>query len=148
MQQKQAFYEGKTYEKEILSYISGKKIEELTLIVYGAGDKGKWMAVRYREKMKKFKKVIFVDTKKAGENFFGHVIQPAEIIAEMEPEKLMIIIAADNYYSGAGKSIGESLINNYHLKEAKEFFFLDKLNNSMNMPLDVCGTVESWADGM
>lgn len=148
LQQKQAFYEGKTYEKEILSYISGKKIEELTLIVYGAGDKGKWMAVRYREKMNKFKKVIFVDTKKAGENFFGHVIQPAEIIAEMEPEKLMIIIAADNYYSGAGKSIGESLINNYHLKEGKEFFFLDKLNNSMNMPLDVCGTVESWADGM
>ena len=49
--QKQAFYEGRSYEKEILSYIIGKKIEGLRLIIYGAGDKGKWMLIRYREEI-------------------------------------------------------------------------------------------------
>lgn len=76
------------------------------------------------------------------------MIQPPDIIKESASEELMVIVAADNYYSGAGMAIGEILINTYHLQEGKEFFFLDKLNNSMNMPLDVCGTVESWADGM
>lgn len=148
LQQKQDFYERKFYEKEILSYISGKKIENLHLIIYGAGDKGKWMLVRYREKMKKFKKVSIVDSKKVGQDLSGFIIQPPDIIKESDTEKLMVIVAADNYYSGAGMAIGEILINTYHLREGKEFFFLDKLNNSMNMPLDVCGTVESWADGM
>lgn len=147
LQQKRDFYEGKSYEKEILSYISGKKIENVNLIVYGAGDKGKWMMVRYREKMQKFKDVFVVDAKKAGQNFFGHIIQSPEIIKEFMSDTFMIIIAADNYYSGAGEAIGDFLTNNYHFREGKDFFFLDKLNNSMNMPLDACGTVESWADG-
>lgn len=148
LKQKQDFYEGKSYEKEILSYITGKKLEDLCLIVYGAGDKGKWMLVRYREKMKKFKQIIIVDKNKIGQKFFQFIIQPPEVIKQFDKNEIMVIVAADNYYSGVGKEIGETLVNDYYLHDGKEFFFLDKLNNSMNMPLDGCGTVESWADGM
>lgn len=146
--QKQAFYEGRSYEKEILSYIIGKKIEGLRLIIYGAGDKGKWMLIRYREKMKKFKEVIIVDQNKQGHDFYGYIIKSPEIIRNYKMSEIIVIVAANTYYSGAGKGIGEVLTDKYDLREGKEFFFLDKLNNSMNMPLDICGTVESWADGM
>lgn len=148
LQQKQIFYEGRSFEKEIFTYIIGKKIEELRLIIYGAGDKGKWMLVRYREKIKKFKEVIIVDANKEGQLFSGYTINNPEIIKNYKVSEIVVIVATDNYFSGAGKEIGEVLTNKYNLREGNNFFFLDKLNNSMNMPLDACGTVESWADGM
>ena len=147
LKQQREFLECQAFEKEILSYISGRKIEELNLYIYGAGDKGKWMLVRYREKLKKFKSVTIVDKNKIGQDFYGYIIQSPEVLLTCDPQEIMVIVAANAYYSGVGKEIGNELLYKYHLHDGKEFFFLDKLNNSMNMPLDACGTVESWADG-
>lgn len=148
LKQKRDFYEDHSYEKEILSYIVGKNIEDLSLVVFGVGEKARLMLRRYRKKIKRFKEVFFIDSKKSGQTFFEFKVESPEILYEFNREKLMVIVATDTYYSDAGRTIGEDLINVYQLKEGKEFFYLDKLNNSMNLPLDACGTVKYWGDIM
>ena len=160
MSQKRIFYEEYWNKKDILAYISGKDIENLHLIVYGAGDKAMWMYERYREKIKKFKSVHIVDEKKNGENMHnervydhnktiwgGIKIEDPSIIKSYRKGELFVIVAAYEYWRGAGRSIGNRLIDEYGLSDGKEFFFLDKLNNSMVLPMDECGWTMKYLDG-
>ena len=72
------------------------------------------------------------------------IVESPDIIQNLPKENLLVIVAADNYWSGAGISIARTLIEKYDLIEGKHFFMLDKLNNSMNMGLTAASQVNTW----
>lgn len=151
------------YAKETswLEFVTNKVIYDTNLVVYGAGDKGKWMLKRYKSYIKQAKTFHLVDSNqlKIGKKMmdlesytewcqstFGSdmIVESPDIIQNLPKENLLVIVAADNYWSGAGISIARTLIEKYDLIEGKHFFMLDKLNNSMNMGLTAASQVNTW----
>lgn len=147
MDQKRNYFLNKTPERDLLSYIVGKDISSLNLIIYGAGDKGMWMYRRYRNLIRKFKSAIYVDKNRCGQELNGLKVENPSIIDTLERGTFIIIVAADKYYEGAGLAISNELINKYDFRDGKDFYMLDKLNASSQLYLDDISTVESWADG-
>ena len=76
----------------------------------------------------------------------NYLIKEPQIIRKYSKEKLLIIVAADKYYEGAGLKIANELIEKYNFREGKEFFMLDKLNNSMLLPLGEAARPFGWMD--
>ena len=60
---------------------------------------------------------------------------------------MVIIITANHYYEGAGVAIGNLLTERYGFRDGKEFFFLDKLNNSLELPLSESVKLFNHLDG-
>ena len=149
------FLLGKTSYTDILEMIFKKKLRKSNLVIFGVGDKAKWMHMRYREKLEKFKSCCYVtnDIKQQKKFFCNHrncttykIFSP-DIIKNIKKEEIVVIVAANHYYEGAGLMIAKELIEKYDLIEGKHFYMLDKLNESANLSLDAIGEVESWADG-
>ncbi len=150
-------------ERTIFEYIVRKKLEKMHLVFYGAGDKGKWAMRRYYEYIGRAAGFSLVDgdVKKQGKgindvltssdwdfNLLGNYrIESPQILKNIEKEQLVVVVTCDRYYSGPGADIGNMLIREYGLVEEKELFFLDKLNNSMDMHLSSTSTPFYFLDG-
>ena len=133
------------------------------LVIYGAGDKGKWAVRRYQDYISRAKEFVIVDGDKnkqgkgildvTGKGFGdfnpikNYIIESPDILHTIGKENMVVIVACDKYYSGAGAEIGNLLIDKYGLKENEEFYFLDKLNNSMELHMSSTSTPFSWLHG-
>lgn len=148
-------------ETNWLEFVTGKKLSQSHIIVYGAGDKGKWMLKRYDHYFKQAASFHLVDSDSAkygkkmmdivsyvdwGKFTLGSeaIVENPEIIRQYPRNSLLIIVAANNYWSGAGLSIARDLMKQYNLREGKEFFMLDKLNNSMMLGITEASRVSVW----
>jgi len=136
-------------ERTAFEYIVQKKFEDMHLVFYGAGDKGKWAIRRYYDYIRRIADFSLVDgdSNKQGKrisevladsewdlNTVGNfVIENPQIIKNINRKNLVVVVTCDRYYSGPGALIGNILIREYGLREGKELFFLDKLNYSMDM---------------
>lgn len=155
--QKQYFLKNAwSMERTIFEYITQKKFEKMHLVIYGAGDKGKWAIRRYHDYIGRVAQFSIVDSdvnkhgKKINEVLssydwdfnlpHNYLIEKPQILNNINKENLVVIVACDKYYSGAGAEIGNMLMKEYGLKEEKEIYFLDKLNNSMDMHMSSSAT--------
>ena len=129
---------------DILNYITHKNPRETTLIIWGAGDKGICMLNRYMNVISNYKQTFFVDNnfkniKSIGFPYFRYEVVSPDIIRNYSRQERLIIVAADSHICGAGKDIAKSLIQDFSLVEGEDFFMLDKINNSVNIPIDDIG---------
>lgn len=147
----------------IFEAIINRPIEKTHIVLYGAGDRGKWALRRYYNLFQKCKDFSLVDgdaskwgrksndvmgIEKPDITFREDVIiENPDIINSIKKENLVVIVAANRYYEGAGSSIGNMLIRKYGLREEKEFFFLDKLDCSMQFALSESSRPISFQDG-
>ncbi len=154
-------------ERTLFEYVTDTNFEDMTLVFYGMGDKGMWALKRYRDYIKRARKVLFVDgspskigsevNKVFTENSWDlnlvpgcyKVDSPSVLteISKTEKKNLVTIVCAEHYYRGAGASIGNLLIKEYGLREGENLFFLDKLNNTLEMNLSITSTPFYWANG-
>jgi len=144
--------------RTLLEHITNKDLPETNVIVFGAGSAARWLIKRFDSYLSRAKSFNIVDNNEARighpVSFSDWTIDPivkASLASKFQNEpikepiiinsflgkkqNLLVIIATGKYYSDASVSIGKQLIEQFGLTEGKEFFFLDKLNNSMNMPL-------------
>ena len=138
-------------ERSIFEMITKKNFEDMTLIFYGAGDKCRWAIKRYHNYLKRVKQFYVVDSdvNKQQKNvndiwdnsswdfntIQNYVVQGPDIIKNIKREDLVVVVTSEKYYQGAGARIGNYLMKEFNLQEGKELFFLDKLNNSMDLHL-------------
>lgn len=152
---KQEFYSRRNleyFDRTLFEYIVKKKLEKMHLIFYGAGDKGQWALRRYQTYIERAKKFTLMDgdPKKWGKTLEeingkieydlnlppNYVIQSPEVLLKENKESVVLIVCADKYYQGAGAAIGNMLMDKpYYMQEGKNLFFLDKMNNSLEMSL-------------
>ncbi|MDE6951291.1 MAG: hypothetical protein K2P64_10295, partial [Lachnospiraceae bacterium] len=74
-------------------------------------------------------------------------IERPALIRDIKADILVVVVTCDKYYAGPGAEIGNMLIREYGLQEGKELYFLDKLNNSMDMHLSSTSTPCLFIDG-
>ena len=150
-------------ERTIFEVITKTNFEDMHLIFYGAGDKAHWATKRYSNYIRRAKKVSVVDGNpdKQGKAFSEvfpdnsweleegeeQTIQSPDIIDDVPRDKLVVIVAVNSYYQNPGASIGNYLIQEFGLKEGRNFFFLDKLNNTMDMHLSETSTPLFYLQG-
>lgn len=150
-------------ERTLFERITKHNFEEMSIVLYGAGDKGKWALRRYYNYFKRSKKFTIVDSAeekwgKTSNEVMGvekydmtycpdFIIENPEIIRKINRKELVVIVAANRYYEGAGNAIGNLLIKKYGLREGKEFFFLDKMDNSIRLELSEAAKPWSFMDG-
>lgn len=148
--QKIDFVQNRVPGANLLELIIGKRMSETNLIIWGAGDRGKWMCSRYKYELAKFKKCIFVDRdkEKIGGQLGGYSIHGIEEINRYSMDDTVIFVAANHYYEGAGYSIGCELITQFGFTEGKNFFFLDALDESGKLPISDYSTVQTWVDAL
>lgn len=135
--QKEDFYCGKTKYKNILEVIIDKYLYETHLIIYGAGDKGKWIYTKLKDEINMAKSCIYVDNseEKHGKKIWGINILSPKVIEKYPKGKYVIIIATTHSYDKVAQEIAKSLKNDYSLFEGKDYFMLDKIIKSDSMPL-------------
>lgn len=163
-QQKQMFLKNAwKLERTVFEFITKKDFENMHLVLYGAGDKGKWAIRRYQDYIRRAAKFSIVDgdVNKHGKGINdvmpkdswdfcyveNYIIENPQIIRNIRKENLVVVITCDKYYAGAGAEIGNMLMKEYSLEEEKELYFLDKLNNSMDLHMSVTSTPVSWLHG-
>lgn len=143
-------------ERTIFEYITKRHFEKMHLIFYGAGDKCKWAMRRYYNYIERTREFHIVDGdeskwgKKVNDLMTNanydlnlpknYIVENPEIIRNISKDRLVVIVTCDRYYAGAGVEIGNLLIREYGLQEENELYFLDKLNNSMDMHLSSSST--------
>lgn len=122
-------------ESSIIKFITQKDLSQCTLVIYGAGDRGKYFVNRYEEEMCFFKKTIYVDgdENKQGTEYVDIPIESPDILKR--EKDVVIIIAVDQYYSRAGREISKWLANEVGLLEGIDFMFLDKLDSSSKLEM-------------
>ena len=151
-------------EHTIFEEVVNHKFENMHLVFWGAGDKAQWALRRYFRYILKCKNFTIVDSdcnkigKKTNECFKGvkdwnanrvsdFIIESTDCIEKISKNELVIIITANHYYEGAGAAIGNLLTERYGFRDGKEFFFLDKLNNSLELPLSESVKLFNHLDG-
>lgn len=146
--EQEIFLQGRSLEKNLFAYILKRKLPETHLIIYGAGDKGKWLHHRYREEIALCRSCIYVDNDNAKQGTFlnGYKILSPSVIAKYPRNKLIILIASSHSYDASSRSIALELCNIYDFEEGKEFFMLDKLNASAQYALSDFGSIKTWAE--
>lgn len=145
---KMDFAMGRTFEKNLLELIMKRKLSETNLLIWGAGDKGKWMQNRYYQELLKFKSCTYADksANKIGTKIGEFHVKSVDIIDNISRDDTVIIVAANKYYEGAGYEIGCELISKYGYEEGIDFFFLDVLDNSGQFTLSDYASVQTWVD--
>lgn len=149
-------------ERTIFEEIIAKPFEDMELVFWGAGDKCTWAIRRYEAYIKRCRGFYVVDGNpdkigksmaeiakvKKGVCGYGRnvTVQSPQLIDGIDKKRLVIVVAAEAYYKGAGASIGYDLLAR-GLKEGKDFFFLDKLNHSMEMGLSVTSRPFTYLEG-
>lgn len=121
----------------ILSYITGRNLSELELVIYGCGSRGCQMLHRYQKEISKFKSFCFVDRdkEKQGKSMMGVPIYAPEILMNRQQECL-IIVAINTYYEKPGREIASMLANQYGYQEGTGFLMLDKLDSSARFEME------------
>lgn len=124
------------FGESIIKYITGKPVEECSLVIYGAGDRGKYFINRYEEEINRFKSVCYVDGNPQKQNtyYMGIMIYSPNFL-EPHREDLVIIVGVDRYYERAGREIATYLANNLGYAEGRDFLMLDKLDNSSRLAM-------------
>lgn len=137
--QKNDFYCGKTKYKNLLELILNRYLYETHLIIYGAGDKGKWMYGKFKNEINMAKSCIYVDgsSEKQGKKIWGINILSPDVIAKYPKGSFAVIIATNHSYDKAAQNIAKFLNENYSLCESKDYFMLDRLIKSDSMPLSM-----------
>ena len=150
-------------ERTIFEYIVHKNFEKMHLVFYGAGDKGKWALRRYKDYIGRAAefRIVDGDMNKWGKGIndvlvnkdwdinksYNYIIENPQILRSIDKENLVVIVTCDRYYSGSGAEIGRILIKEYALREGEEMFFLDKMNNSMDLHLSSTSVPTFFCDG-
>lgn len=121
----------------ILSYITGRNLSELELVIFGCGSRGQQMLHRYQKEMGKFRSCYFVDSdeEKQGKSIMRIPIRAPEILAGRQQECL-VIVAINTYYEKAGREIANILANRYGYQEGTGFLMLDKLDSSARFEME------------
>lgn len=121
----------------ILSYITGRNLSELELVIYGCGSRGRHMLHRYQKEIAKFRSCCFVDSdeEKQGKSIMGIPIRTPEILAGRQQDCL-VIVAINTYYEKAGREIANLLANRYGYQEGTGFLMLDKLDSSARFEME------------
>lgn len=139
--QKQDYYFNKHKYFSILEYILHKKLGDITLIIWGAGDKGYYMAHRYQTILSGCKDFFWVDSScaKQKEQICGKGVFAPEVIKNYEKDDICVIVAVKDYYGRQGREISESLEKVFGLEEEKNYLFLGKVDESARMAIDEIG---------
>lgn len=139
--QKEDFYCRRQEYTNILEYLLGKKINDITIIIWGAGDKGFYMARRYQSALNTCKNFFYVDGNplKYQRNIYGRPIFSPDIIKKYNPNEICVIVAVKEYYGKNVQQIVERLRNEFELEEEKNFLILDKIDESARMAIDDIG---------
>ncbi len=144
--QKRAFLDKKTYESNFLAYVFNKKLYEIDLVIYGAGDKGHWIMSRYKEDILMCKSCKYVDSdiKKQGTTLNGLQVYSPSILADMNLNTTIVIIAISHCYDQMAFEIATSLSDKHGMLEGEHYYHLDKLNATAQYPLSDFGLVKGW----
>lgn len=138
-QQKQKYLQEKYEWDNFLHYVTGKKPRDTTLVIYGAGGQGYQMLIRYRQIIKSYKNCFFVNNgigkKEKVIRYNGFEIHPVSKIQQLDKDKCVVIVAINKYYSDVSKQIEADLVK-LGFREGKEFYHLQKLDNSALLPID------------
>lgn len=145
-QQKEQFLKGKYKEKPLLSLMINKDLWKTNLIIYGAGDKGKWMILKFKNEMEMFKSCIYVDRDEAKQNkkLHGYRILDPIVLDKYPLDETIIIIATNHSYDKISQDIAQYLCKRYGMKEGKNYFMLDKLIVSAQLAISDAGMVKSY----
>lgn len=148
--EKKLFLMGKSREKDLLSFIIRRDIRNMHLVIYGAGDKGKWMFSKFHEIMAKSKSCIYVDNDKKlhGKSLNGYKILHPSVLSKYVLKNTIIIIATSHSYDKASQNIAWDLCKNYSLKEGKNFFMLDKLILSAQVQISKEASLLSYEEDL
>jgi hypothetical protein len=153
LQRKDAF----SFEAEhgILEYITGKRLNQSNLVLFGAGNAARWYVRRIRHIIDSALSFDIVDNNpeyhgqplkepsvinlnvlhvSAYHGSKSLVVKPPDVLAEYGRRNLIIIICIGSHESEGAIEIGQQLLNMGY-REGNEFYYLDKLDNSMNLPL-------------
>lgn len=147
LKQKEDFLHGRTDEKNLLAYIFGEKLGKIHVVIYGAGDKGKWMYERYADDLEMCKSVIYIDgnREKWGEVLNGRKILSPEVLGRYNLKKTKIIIATNTSYDETAQSMARYLHDRFCLEDGKDYFMLDRLNLSAKYCMSGFGEIKTYA---
>lgn len=136
--QKRQFFDNNTNERNFLSYVIGRNIADLHLVIWGAGDKGDYMMRRYKKYIKQFKSCIYVDKNKNnhGKRLNNYIILSPDVIEKYNKDNVVVIIAVNSNNNKAIYEIKKELVDKYEFYEGKQVFILDKLDLSGKMAID------------
>lgn len=145
VKQKEDFLHGRTEEKNLLAYILGEKLGRLHIVIYGAGDKGKWMHTRYKDDLDMCKSVIYIDgdKEKQGKKMNGRAVLSPEVLEKYDLKHTRIIIATNTSYDETAQSMARYLHDKYEMEDGKDYFMLDRLNLSAKYVMSDFGEVKT-----
>lgn len=129
----------KFYESDIpsiISYITGKDPAKCNLVVYGAGDRGRYFLNRYQDEIKSFDGFFYIDSNESrvGEKICGIPIKSVSSILDQQ-DTTVVIVAVDRYYSLSGRQMAMRLANELKYNEGRDFLMLDKLDSSSKLEM-------------
>ena len=141
------FINNNVLEKNYLSYVFKRKLHEIHLIIWGAGDKGKWCFGRYRDSFLMCKSVIYVDKneEKQKKVLNGCRILNPDVIHKYPLQNTKVIVALNSSLDPAAFEVRRQLVSEFSMEEGKDFFLLDKLNATARYFVDDFGTF-GWMD--
>lgn len=147
-QQQRVFYERKTTETNFLAYVFGRKLYDTHIVIWGAGDKGKWMMDRYKDDILLAKSCIYVDsdTEKHQKKLNGIKILSPEVLKKYPLKDTVIIIATTHSFDKAAQSIARKLTAEYGMLEGQNYFMLDKLNATAQYAISDFGLIKGWQE--
>lgn len=134
--------------KQLLSLIFGENLGDVHVVIWGAGDKGKWMYARFRDSLKMCKSLVYVDSdkNKHGKAINGvKIISPRNLLKYKDKKRTKVIIAMDKSYNSTAQDIAKYLHDKLYFDEGRNYFMLDKLILSAKYVLDDFGEINNYA---
>ena len=146
LKQKEDYLYGRTEEKNLLSIIFGQKLGKLHIVIYGAGDKGKWMYTRYANDFELCKSVIYIDgdVEKQGKLLNGHRILHPDVLERYDLKYTRVIIATNTSYDETAQKMAKYLHDKYDMQDGEGYFMLDRLNLSAKYAMSEFGEVKTY----
>lgn len=146
--QKEDYLNRKTPYDNLLEVIMNRHLCDTHVIIYGAGDKGRWMWHKFAKEMRMAKSCVYVDgdVRKHNSLLNGYKVLSPEIIGRYKPHQFVIIIATSHTYDGVAQSIEKLLIEKYNLIEGRDYFMLDQLIKSGEKYISEISMVRDWLD--
>lgn len=144
--QKEDFCIRKTEYENLFELMINRHLYDTHLIIYGAGDKGKWMYSKFKNEIHMAKSCIYVDNdeKKHHKKLNQIRILPPYVISKYPENGYVVIIAANHSYDKPSQEIAFELNEKYGLIEGKNFFMLDKIIQSTAIPLSPISMVRPF----
>lgn len=130
--QKEDFIKKKTRFCNLFELIINRYLHDTHFVIYGAGDKGKWIYWQFKNEISMSKSCFYIDNDKSkhGKQLNNLPIYPPEELKKYKKNEFVVIIATNHSYDAIAQEMAKNLSREYDLEEGKNFFMLDKLMKS------------------